>query len=287
MKRKVSKNYSLIFAFLFAMIIICFRATTASAANPGVVKLTPTNSWKTYTSYDVTGNGKKDSLSIRLRHSGSYDYLQCKINGTQVFSKSDYCGSSHFSRYAKLIIYTLDNGKPFLRFRMSSVAHPETYTIFDTIYQYKSGKLKTILNYRHKIFNTVVRVSESSVKKSGNKLICKFTWFGSTAGCIEFSYTYVYKNGTLKRTKVTTSNIVPITGQEKSLIARSQFAVYTDTSKTLKFYVPAGKRVTVTRIYFTAAKGLWYEVQYGTKKGWIPSTGKYRAIFTNAMERPA
>ncbi len=179
---------------------MCFQSV--HAANPTKVKLTATTTGKTYTSYDVTGNGKKDKLYLKVGKSGSKPKLIMKINGKTMINNT--LGSdADYQNTFYVTIYTLKNGKPFIRVTRQWWAWGNR---FDKIYQYKSGKLISILNFYNPIFEKmVVRVCDAKV--SGNSLICTFNWTGSTIGAVDFKYTLIYKDGTLKRSSYITSSL--------------------------------------------------------------------------------
>ena len=272
---------------LFAAILLSFvLCTSVHAANPTKVKLKSSASGKTYTAYDVTGDGKPDTIFVRKKNISGRGNLYVKINNKVVLNKYLHKLESQDDFY--VTIYTLKNGKPFIRFtsRMR-----EYVNWFDSLCQYRSGKLKTIVNFIHPIFKTcIVRQCDVSVK--GNSLRCIFRWNGSTVGRGFFYFTYTYKNGTLVRTSNATSDLEFGAFDPESynpcdyLVCKKTFPVYKDTNKQVKFYVPKGAKVYLTKVYFTAKHGVWYQIKYGSKKGWVKEQGP-GILFCNVEYAPA
>lgn len=112
------KKKRIIFSILLLFIIVgatfALKPRTVQAANPTVVTLR-TN--KTYTSYDITGDKKKDKILVKIKKNSRYDYydsLYVNINGKTLYQFTDEFFYAGEYENVDIKIYTLKNGVPFL-----------------------------------------------------------------------------------------------------------------------------------------------------------------------------
>ena len=145
---------------------------------------------KTFKKYDITGNGKADTLKIEA---GAYKvrlYVNGKLRKTV---KSN--GAFQYE-----VTYLRTNGKhPFLYVAA-------TYDNGDgaqRLLQYQNGTFKVIA--KEGGFTDARWVT---AKATGKNVKVTYQWDNSyTTGCTYLTYTYKWKRGMLKRTSRTTSNI--------------------------------------------------------------------------------
>lgn len=268
MKLKYSLKFGGFIVFLFCFFIMPVK--TAEAANPTEVTLEPN---KVYTTYDVTGDRKNDIVRIKTENDlyGINKVSMLINNKTFVISK-DVC------LYINAKIYTLKNGKPFIYLFLEY--DNETGPVCG-IFQYKSGKLKQVVNcleffgksgqYGYDVSGAVERVK-------GNKITIKFGIMSYTLGYSKYLCEFVYKSGTLKRV----SSQVSITPPIGTLTTQKNIKVYMKpTGKKAAYTLKAGKRVKVTGVYVKSGKFSIRINDVSTRKtGWIkclkkhPSDGK-------------
>lgn len=265
MKLRMKYLYVIVFAVLATALFLPVKSV--QAANPTKVTLKEN---KLYQSYDITGDKKADKIEIKV----SRDAYQW-VNKVSVWVNEENCFSiDDFQYYGDVDviaqIYTLKNGKPFLYF----------YTSGDDgdgpvcgVFQYKSGKLKQIINcnsFLGKKYGMHYNGSVQNVK--GNTITVRFHIMSWTTGVSTFQYDFSYKNGTLKRTSAKTS-VIEIATHPKvsSLTVRKSMKVYSKTDgKKVLFHLKSGQKVKVTYAYVKSDK-FYLKVKNVTtgKSGWI------------------
>lgn len=241
MKIKDNLKYKVVMVFLFCFLIIPVK--TVKAANPTEVTIEAN---KTYTSYDVTGDRKKDTVRIKAEN-GLYGIskVSLAINGKTYVITRETCLNIN----AK--IYTLKNGKPFIYLFLEY--DNDTGPVCG-IFQYKSGKLKQVVNcleFFGKKGKYGYDVSGSVEQVNGNKITVDFWIMSYTLGYTKYSCQFVYKNGTLRRI----NNQVSATPSVGTLSMQKNVKVYMKpTGKKAAYTLKEGKRVKVTGAYVKSGK---------------------------------
>ena len=105
--RKRNNFISVFTMFLTIGFVIIFSRPVKAAADVVLLKAN-----RTYTAYDVTGNGTKDKIRIRAANQTddeTYTSLTVSVNGKTAYRLKN-------TRFYNVIanIYTLKNGQPFL-----------------------------------------------------------------------------------------------------------------------------------------------------------------------------
>lgn len=194
-------------ALLAALIALCIvMPNAAEAATPSmkpIVKAGLENydakahsKSKTVSKYDVTNDGKKDKVKVKLSSKkGSYTITAAVyVNGKKVFSKGGiYEGGS-----CSVQQITLKNGKKFVYIQIGSHSDDSNFT---GIFKYSKGKLKACGTSNLK----GAHYSDITVKVSGNSVKATYHCQPYRVGITEFAFTYKYKKGTLKRSSTTSS----------------------------------------------------------------------------------
>ena len=158
-KRKVLGAWKWI---LLIMLAVCmFQVKPVKAA--GFTRLGLN---RTYTAYDVTGDGRKDRIRIATTGRGGYfNRVRVIINGKNRLVKNF---SSSQPTAVRLRICTLSNRKPFLFMECMGDSIVENTAC---LYQYSGGKLKTVLNLRNMLSSKYFYKYYFDVKKvSGNTI---------------------------------------------------------------------------------------------------------------------
>ena len=154
MKRKT--KHFMIAAAIF--ILGLFSTTSVMAAQKSKVTIKPN---KTYTSYDVTGNGKKDKFLIKF---SPEKYLRIYVNGKRCYSSNV---KDAFAINAELC--TLKNKKSYLHLKRISPMNDNL--VSDVFMTYRSGKFVTSVNTLSHMNRASHGRYESFVDKVGSNYI--------------------------------------------------------------------------------------------------------------------
>ncbi len=269
-KEMKEKKQYLIIAFFALLLMLCLvPSQSVDAANPTkkTLKLD-----KTYKSYDITGDQKADTIKIKTKQDeyGCISKVSIVINGKTLYTYKENV------LYPDAELYTLKNGMPYLHF---CVTMDGPYSDVDVLFQYKSGKLKKVIDLCkiEKKFGTPQPDTKISV--SGNTVKVKFSVNSYTTSQTTFTYKYKYKNGSLKRTSNKTSTFSLNMGRgKKKFTTNKKLTVYSSpTSKKTKT-LAKGTKLKITQIY---QKGSQMYMKYKTTKtkktGWIKCYKKYHS----------
>ncbi|MCD8330589.1 MAG: hypothetical protein LUC27_07950, partial [Lachnospiraceae bacterium] len=265
----IRKKY--VHALLFCLMMAAFLLPTSSvrAANP-TKKTLSTNT--TYTKYDITGDKKADKILIKTTgdsSTGDGSGLAIYINGKKCFSFSD---EYYFLDQVTAQLYTLKNGKNFLY-----LYTPENNgdSPVCAVLQYKSGKLKKVIDFNTTLQKYGYHCSGSVVKVDGNKMTVKFEIMSYTTAYTVLKYTYTYKDGTLKRSAKTTSVKVGYDSTSSTLTTAKSLKLYkSPTSESSCSTLKKGKKVKVTGAYVKSGK-FCLKIKTSGKSYWIKCKKTY------------
>ena len=266
---KISLRTLLATTFLLLGVLLIFPIKV-SAKNPKEVTLKP---GKTYKKYDITGDKKKDKITVKLSSDKKNPSVKMKtavyVNGKKVYSKKGYC----YGATAK--IYTLKNKKPFLY--LYSWADNGDGPV-NALFQYKSKKLKKVINFQtlfgSKYGTYGTHPGGSVVKVKGNTVTASFDLMSWTIGFSSYEYQYKYKKGTLRRTSSTGKVITSL--PNNSATAKKNIKVY-KTAKIRSSYsvLKRGQKVQFIKAY-VKGKNHFLKIRMSNKKtGWIKGQMKY------------
>lgn len=257
--------------FLVALFVLLLPVS-ANAANPKLVSL---DSSKTYTKYDVTGNGTKDKFKyVVARSYGSatgdtYLYLNGKKRNT-IFT----------ARGCNIKLVSFDKKNVFLAVNYSQ--HGGWALDF---YKYSGGKFKKIYSESSFFKNSSyigyrdIRIRKMSGKtlyitqglRKGWDIQCVPT-FKKSSKIISWDMKYTVKSGKI----VLASRTATVNGSP-TFTALSTFktAKSAPTSNYNSFTVKKGDKVKLTKIYFpSGGKTAWFKIKKGSKEAWFQSSSK-------------
>ena len=260
---KMMKKLLIFFSLLMCLGI--FQINDVEAA-PGIVKLT---AGKTYTNYDVTGNGKKDKIIIRKEKKQDIIYrgLSITVNGKKQQLKAK---DSHFYGVdAKLI--TLKNGRKFLYLYADS-ENGDGYVC--GIYRYVSGKWKEVVDIAGVFKNYGMHLNGNIASVSGNNIKIRFYVMAWSTGPSTIEYTYTYKDGTLKRTSSygAYKAIYSYGKNTRTFYAAKSLPAYQNANGAKKiFTVKKNGKVKIVKCALTNGK-MYIQIKYGNKTGWIKAS---------------
>lgn len=242
------------------------------AANAARVKL---KTGKTYTSYDVTGDKKKDKILLKVTKDSRYNYvngLTVYINGKNAYK---FTNNYYYPESSDFQIITLKNGKVYLYL----------YAIADNydgpvcgLFQYKSGKLKQVVDFQTLFKGYGSHAYGKVLKVSGNTIYTEAYLMSWSIGPCYVRYNYTCKSGTLKRTSNTTNfyKVYSNGKNTRTFYANRNLTVYTSTAGTKKAYtIPKKAKITIDKCY-TNGKTMMIRVKYKGKYGWLKPTKSYK-----------
>lgn len=227
MEKKSFKISRICLLLIMFMGLCLFAPMAAKAANPTEAVLEPN---KLYKNYDLTGNGKKDKIKIKTSKDNYYKTVSIIINGKR---RAVYKDVNDIT----VKLYTLKNSKPFLYLWL---VEEDWEGPVCGIFQYKSGKLKQVVNCRNFFvpkngYEYGYSVHGSDIKAKGNTMTVDFWLMSKTVGGMSCRYRFAYKNGTLKRTSSQTSSVKVNAAESTGILT---------AAKNIKVYTtPTGKKV--------------------------------------------
>lgn len=256
--QNVKRSMGMLCAIAMFVCLLFVPVQKAEAATAGMTTLKVN---KTYTSYDITGDGKKDTIKITPQKvKGEYTSLVISVNGKKTTVKGHY-----YSVTTKLI--TLSNGKKYLWVRGQSDNNDDP---FQALYKYSSGKMKKALDFSSKIKNFGKHPGTIVTKVSGNKIYVEQFLMSAPLGSVGFNYTYEYKSGSFSRTSSTASiKYVSCLNGGYGTLKKSKI-LYTSSSCTKKYKTLAkSTKVKPLKIYMNGTTISVYVKTKSGSTGWL------------------
>ncbi len=254
-----------------------FAKSSNKVKNPAMVDLSLN---KSYAKYDITGDGKADTVKCTGKWEESYDGFQglkITINGKTVLRDKE---TFYYELNAKLC--TLKNGKVYLYLYNPAENGDARYC---GIYQYQKGKLKCVLNM-NKFFGSGklgYHTQGGVTAVSGNKLTVNMYQQNYELGGINVAFDYKYSKGKLVKDGNVAKEYTIWAADNNSgkLTAQKNMRVYTKPDgKTKAFSLKKGQQIKVTGIYCKSGK-MFLKVQRISdgKKGYIKCIEDYPKDF--------
>ena len=255
MKKVVRKFAILIMTSI--MIIMALPLTTQAATK----KVIPLKSGKTYTSYDFTGNGKKDRFKYVTYRKNGGEYAKVYINGKRRSTLNLLRGGARSPHGDGLYLCRVSRKNVFLVTECGQFGASACLC-----YAYKNGRFRNVATVSGFDYNTPSKVSGSTL------------YFKSTAG--KHSWLFANNRGPSCYMKYKASN--------KKLKLTSRYAKLSGTyTATMSFrtsskatsmngrgvMVRRGNRVKLKSVYFSPSGGSMIKVSVNGKTGWIPDGG--------------
>lgn len=260
----------MVFAFLTAALCIAVPVSAEAKTANNKLKVN-----KTYTKYDITGDKKADSLRVSgswSKRYGIYNNYEVYVNEKRVLKKSSEGGPILDLEIKRL---ELKNGKTFLAIvpRSDNGDVPGA-----AIYQYKSGRLKKVLDL-DSMSKIGYHNSIENIKVSDNKITVKYGVMSYSLSAISFSLDYQYKGGKMVQ-KTTNAKLTD------TPIKRMKKTYWTSNMSMKVLKSPGGKKVTtlakgkevkIDRIYINNKHNkIYLHVKIkGGKSGWVKGLTKH------------
>ncbi len=245
---------------IFTVLAVCITFTllfprpVEASTTPQLRQLTK---GKTYTAYDVTGDGKRDSFSYRQGETG---YTNFYINGK-------YINRTWTARGGLVYWARITNGKVYL---------VVNYSLYgghgNTILQYQNGKFRPVsgeaLDKYNLPFNNPSRVAGYSVFFTGsNQKYLPNVFVNNYNDTLYATSQFRLTNGSFKLV----TRYLTVSGCTTYKV-RTGFRCSTSnkTKNTSGVYVPAGASARITRIFIPGdGTGFWYQISYKNQTGWL------------------
>lgn len=254
------------------MMGICFvlAGLSANCAEAASVKGIPLKLRTDITQYDVTGDGKKDSVCIESekpvkKNESSDSPWIITINGTVAFRSNP----KHYAEYLTVVLYPISADKIYLNIKEEVGSNDDINSC--AFYQYQSGKFKKVCDVfspmtQHKsLFHFYV----TSMKVSENKIKVSYLNQFSVTGYLGWSAVFRQENGIWKLDE----NIYPTS--TKSLTANRRLTLYKKPGGTGKaLTLTKGQKVKVDKLCLKNKKAYIHIVLPNGKSGWMVSSGK-------------
>lgn len=245
------------------MVLMVGLSVHAEAANPKKASL---KSGKTYTKYDITGDGKADS--IRIVKSGGDQYYKSNLS-IYVNNAVAYSFTDEFYYDVDVKLYTLKNKKVIVYVYAESDNYDGPVC---GLFRYKNGQLNKLVDlqsfypYGMHSFGEVTKVS-------GNTLQIKVFSMSWALGTVEMQYTLKYRNGTM----VPSSKTGKVIGykSESWLTAKKNIQLYTGAASSKKaFVLKKGVSAKVTSCYINKTNVRFKVRLSNGKTGWFKASKK-------------
>jgi hypothetical protein len=227
----------------------------------------PLKTIKTIRSYDITGDGKKDTIRVKARkdRQGGYQDVTVYINGKKKYSNPVFgCSWS-----VKVSAFRLKNKKVFLAID----AKQDNDCHACRVLQYKKGKLHSVLN-GYKVVSIKGNDAGDAVYtgKKGNTVTMRAAVVSPTIGNYSCYVKYKYKNGAFHRTanthKVYNNYAMSADNDTKDLKVQSKIRLYTKPGKPSSRQLVPGDTVRINAVHF-AGRQTWYRAKVSGKNYWI------------------
>lgn len=255
------------------MMGICFvlAGLSANCAEAASVDGIPLKLRTDIKQYDVTGDGKTDSVRIEsekpVKKNGPFDSPWIiTINGTKAFRSNP----KHYVEFLTVVLYRISDDKIYFNIKEEIGANDDINTC--AFYQYQSGKLKKVCDVfspmtQHK---SQLHLNVTSMQVNENEIKVFYQNQFSATGYLMWSAVFREENGAWK----VDGNIYP-TVKKKSLTANRKITLHKKPGGTGKaFTITKGQKVKVNKICLKNKKAYIHVVLPNGKKGWMVSPGK-------------
>lgn len=266
--RKRSSFISVFIMFLALGFVLVFSRPVKAAANGITLKAN-----RTYTVYDITGDGVKDKIRIKTVVDDSddevYKTLAVTVNGKTAFRLKD----TRFY-YVNAKIYTLKSGQPFLY--LYTPAENGDGPVC-ALLKYSNGKFRKVLDFTTLMGNYGSHQIGEVVSINGNKIVITESVVSYSLGINALNFTYKYSNG----------KMVPASryGAYKAIYSNGQKTRYFTVNNKLSAYSRPGS-TTVSKVLETGTLVRIIKCAIINGKMYIQLEGDGGISWINALETP-
>lgn len=267
-------------ALLTATALLAATPTDAFAASPKAYKGAEIHTLKTdtvYTKYDITGDGKPDSIKIEALYDCYSLYDVKEYFYVHVNDKSWRFDTAYYDVKARLI--KLANGTPYLYLR-AWIDNGDAEVC--GLWKIKGDKLRKVVDCNKGFGGKIGYHPSGDIKKvSGNSITFTFSQMSLYAGYISADFTYKYKKGTLKKASNTGKMQVGFKKGQNTYKALKKIKAYKNTNcKSIKFTIKKGQKVKFLKAYVKGST-VRFQVRAGGKTGWlkVPTSSRSSLLY--------
>lgn len=266
--KNMKKVRSMLFMCLVFMAACMLQSQDVHAEEVGKYELPDT---RTNVEYDVTGDGKPDTVKIEKTNYDDYGYEGFKIviNGETVLNETKV----YYYSLGSVFVQTKGHSYFFISLYGDNDDGPEM------IYEYVDKRLVKRANLGEDIGNLFYHYNGVILSVEPNAINLKVAGQTDMLSGTEMSFTYkVGLNGELSfdkeivnvsYTKQRYSYKTNKDTKSKYLIAAKKIPVYRNTTGSEKsFTIEKGTKLKITKVYMKG-KGRYYCITKSGKKGWI------------------
>ncbi|MBQ3783219.1 MAG: hypothetical protein II838_07245 [Lachnospiraceae bacterium] len=236
-----------------------------------------------YSSYDITGDGKKDTLKFSILDNASDGDSSMKVavyvNGAKAFTKTEQC----VTEMEMTVVPYKSQRFLFVQLWEETDAHVDDFVLC-----WKDGKLEQVLDIQDEMGAVGVIRSAEVNSLYGGKLSIRFTAQNDAIGL--FDGWNEYKIGNQSLTKVSNksgiyadnlrcSNANGSYYYDLEFKAAKNVKVYKKVDKkNVAFTLKKGKKIWISDVYVKNSKVMFYG-RYGTKEGWfVPKINMFQDV---------
>lgn len=286
MEKVRKKSISLTKFFLFAStsLLMLFAITFFSSIRTEAAssKIIPLKSSKVYSSYDITADGKKDNLSIKIKNYGLKVYINGDMYEWLWDEYSDMLpGYDYFTPAFKTSVhlYILNNKNVFIG--ISATGNYGTNG-FHILYKYQSEVLVPVLDV-NKLFVGELSGQGYTAKPSkinGNVMTMKCSTGITSGGIYEYNTRYKLSGSKLKPidSKYKITKTIVSSGVKKLTVLKP-FKIYKQPgSKKVAFTTKPGEKLKPIQICPKGKKAYILVEGNNKRRGWTNMRFKYGTI---------
>ena len=256
----MKKSKKAILTVLF--FVICMLVGTTNVWAGSVKNLAQQKKESFSTKVDMTGDGKKDTITFNLiRKTGmtEIDQMQVQINNKVVLTKKNL-----YSMYINVNYIYMSKNREFLEI---NVINDFKQQELNRLYRYDSKKKKLVKVLDLKNI-TGYESGRKVVKATSSEITVMHGCQPYTVGYAKWYCTYIYKNGKFKlKTKVVP--VKSITHANNKFVIQNTTSFYkTAGGKTVSFVAYPGTVVEMKKIKMSGSN-FYIQFKTGNKTGWI------------------
>lgn len=260
----------LIRAFLCLTVLFAMHSLSVQAAQSG--KISTWRQVKNLTfSKDVTGDGKRDTVKVKMTRSKGTSGFTISVNGKQALSKL----ALYFNDLTVQYLYMAKN-KEFIQI----IANGDSSTnVLNEIYRYdkKTRKLVRVLELPSEK-KSFACYDGRVVSVSGSEIKVQQSYQPPETGWIDWKFTYTYKNGKFKLKSNTAAVKSSYLAKKNSFRVANSVSFYTSTNlKKKAFTAKRNDVLTLTKIKVSGGKA-YLQFKKNGKTGW-QKVGNYSNYF--------
>ncbi len=263
-----------VLAFVMAVMFVAAPCEMEAEAASGLTSL---RAGRTYNSFDITGDGKKDLFLIR--EYGSKDYkndLRIFVNGKVAYRLTKPSGYPNYFYRTTAKLITLSNGKRFLYLYCQADNYDGPV---QAILRYTNGKFVRTVDFNALSHKCSGHMQSNVTSISGNTVNVSMYLMSWTVGSSDYTLSFKYSGGKL----VQNSAAAKFKGTDdgnggklKTYNVNRTIKVYSTAScSSVAFRLRKGDKIQILSPFRISPRRCVYRVKFGSRYGWIIGQNGY------------